>query len=286
MRASAGWVLAAWLAAASVAACNGCARDEAGSSSGAASGSAKDGSAAAEGEGAEENRREGDDLASARDDGSAATASGGREARPACTGTVIDVFDVLADPRCAITAREARRLRAVADDAGAGAHVVQRASAEEDGTVTVRLVNTGPRAVTVPLFDDPRLPAFTALAQDPAGALVELEPPARAFAPPSEPQDGGRADDASGGSDASGRGDAERGPPRPRLARARLVPGAAIVVHLLPSARVVRRLSPPCPDGGRCGPAVLAPGAYVLHVGQLLADLEAGPPARVAFLFR
>jgi hypothetical protein len=282
VRASAGWVLAAWLAAASVAACDGCARGKLGSPDG----GANDGSAAAQVDGADESRREDDsDLAFARDDASAAATATGREAGPACAGTALDVFEVLADPRCAITAREARRLRAVADDAGAGAHVVQRASAEEDGTVTVRLVNTGPRAVTVPLFDDPRLSAFTALAEDRAGALVELEPPSRVFAPPEELQDGGRAD-ASGVSDASGRGVAGRSPPRPRLARARLVPGAAIVVHLLPSARVVRRLSPPCPDGGRCGPAVLAPGAYVLHIGQLLADLEAGPPARVAFLFR
>lgn len=256
------WVLAAWLGAGALAACDGCAREKTGTSKDGDVASAPGGSAPADMDGRGERASEDEgDLAADRDASHAAN-DGGRETRSPCAGAEIDLFEVLADSRCAITAREAKRLRAAADDAGAGARVVQRAVAEDDGTVTVRLTNAGSRALTVPLFDDARLPSFTILAQDGAGTLLELEPPDRIGAP------------------------LDSAPPRARIARARLVPGAALVVRLRPTARVVRRLRPTCPDGGRCGPEVLAPGAYVLHVGQLLADLEVGPPARVAFLFR
>ncbi len=206
--------------------------------------------------------------------GGLARADGG--GRP-CSGAALDALVVLADPRCVITAREARRLRAVSDDAGAAAAFVQRATVGEDGVVTVRVTNAGTRTVTVPLLDHPELPAFTVLAQDPSGTVVELAPPSFARAEP-------EVDDA-GGRDAGTRDGGATG--RARIAKARVPPGGAVVVRILPNAGVVRRVAPPCPPGGgTCAPSRLVPGAYVLHLGQLLADVEAGAPARVAYLVR
>lgn len=205
------------------------------------------------------------------DGGNAATEAGSPRGTPACVGSRVDAVRALDDARCAISAREARRLRAVADDAGAQARFVQRGTAEDDGTITLRVENVGTRTVTVPLLDHPDLPAFTAVAQEPSGVLYELEAPALVRSE-GEAGDGGRA--------------AEDGGKRARLARARVGPKGAVVVRLLPGRKIVKRLSPPCPDGGRCAPAELEPGAYVLHLGQLVVDVEAGPPARVAHLFR
>lgn len=197
---------------------------------------------------------------------------------PPCAGMEIDALAVLADPRCAITAREARRLRAVSDDAGAAAAFVQRATAGEDGVVTVRLTNAGTRTVTVPLLDHADLPAFTALAQDPSGTVLELAPPSFAVEEAAPSGDAGLLDG----------GMADGGPSRrARIAKAKVPRGGAVVVRIVPSPVVVRRVAPPCPPGGgACAPTRLVPGAYVLHLGQLLVDVEAGAPARVAFLFR
>ena len=215
----------------------------------------------AEGETVEEREAEAEAGAPAGPRGDAGPAS-------ACTGAEVDAARSLADARCAIGAIEARRLRAAAEDAGVASRFVQRAVAEEDGTITLRITNTGRRAVTVPLLDHPDLPAFTVLAQEAGGGLLELAPP---------PLRSTSGEESTGATEAGAR--------RSRFARVRLPAGGALVARLAPSTQVVGRLSPPC-EGGTCAPRALAPGPYILHVGQLFVDVEAGAPARVAWLAR
>lgn len=186
----------------------------------------------------------------------------------ACAGAEVDAARALADARCAVGAIAVRKLRAAAEDAGVASRLVQRAVAEEDGSVTLRITNTGKRSVTLPLLDHPDLPAFTVLAQEAGGGLLELAPPTLSAS--AVPGDGGVFDG---------------GARRSRFARVRLPAGGALVARLVPSTEVRGRLSPPC-EAGPCAPRVLAPGAYILHVGQLFVDLETGPPARVAWLAR
>ncbi len=248
--------------------CDACGRTPGAASSSGGGEDTRPGSVAADGAPTEVTGEHGvDEALQIGGDGGRGVDGGG----PACTGAELEALAVLGDPRCAISAMEARRLRAVTDDAGAGVSFVQRATLEEDGSITVRVTNRGTKTVTVPLLDHADLPAFTALGQEAGGALYELAPPS--FAPSTE------ASPASDGGDA---GHVRRA----RIARARVPAGGSLVVRLAPSPVVMRRIDPPCPDGGRCAPERLAPGAYVLHLGQLVVDVEAGPPARVAWLVR
>lgn len=171
----------------------------------------------------------------------------------ACTGMEVRVDEVLLDPRCAVDRAEAKRL---ADVPEAGApRLRQEARRADDGTVTVRVVNVGSEPAALPLSWHPRLPAFTALAEGPDRAIYELEPPALQI-------------DAGA-------------PERARFARVVLPPGGAVTARATLGPGIARRLDRACPDGGVCAPPRLPRGAYAVHVGELVVDLEAGPPARI-----
>ena len=78
---------------------------------------------------------------------------------------------------------------------------------------------------------------------------------------------------------------------RAHFARIVLAPGgAAVATDRDPPSRRCASLGAAdaggdrCVDGGRrARPSRLAKGRYTLHVGELLTDVEAGPPARVTW---
>jgi hypothetical protein len=184
----------------------------------------------------------------------------------ACSGMEI-AFDVaVVDKRCAIGSGRAKQLRATLERDGGGLPLRQEAKVAPDGRVVVRLVNTGPAALILPLSFSAKLPAFTVIAEDDRHSLYELEPPRFEVGAPS----------AAAAND------------RPHFARIVLPPGGAAVATIAVQggvARVVGRsaAAEKCPDGGTCAPSRLAKGRYVLHVGELLTDVEAGAPARVTW---
>ncbi|MBX3264176.1 MAG: hypothetical protein KF782_31180 [Labilithrix sp.] len=174
----------------------------------------------------------------------------------------------------------------------------------EGDRIVVSIVNGGAAPLVVPLRYHPGRPelAFSVLAESDARALYELAPPSW-----DAPLDGSTRRDA---------GDARRAPllrpdGGPAIARVhtaliRLAPGGAARARLAIDPRIVKRLDRRCgdagdvspPDGGGlvgegrsrdagapdgCLPARLAAGRVVLHVGQLVAAIDAGEPARVAW---
>ena len=186
---------------------------------------------------------------------------GGDEAPldPACAAPDLDLAIALADVRCAVTSSRAKKLRADLEKAGRTSVLKQDAArGDAEGTVRVRLVNTGSQLIELPLSFHPKLPSFTSLAEDDKRVVYELEP-ARFVAPPP--------------------GSASKGP---RFARIGIAPGKAAIAVVLVSPVVMKRLDPPC-EAGTCGPPRLAKGKYTLHVGELVTDVEAGAPARVPF---
>jgi len=191
----------------------------------------------------------------------------------ACGGTSVDLAAILAHPRCAIASSLARHLRAQLepDASTTPLPLRQEARVVPDGSLAFRVINTGKATLVLPLSYHARLPAFTALAEDASHAVYELAPP--------------RLEITAG----TGRG-------APRFARVSLAPGAAATARVTLVPEVVRRVIPPCrvPDVGAtseggerdraeapCAPPRLGPGRYVVHVGQLVTDVEAGAPARV-----
>lgn len=211
---------------------------------------------------------------------------------PACSGPEIAFAIAVVDKRCAIGSARAKQLRALLErDAGA-LPLKQEAKAGAEGEITLRLVNSGTAPLTLPLSYSSKLPAFTVLAEDERHAIFELEAPRFDVGLP-------------GGPDAS----AANG--RAHFARIVLPPGGAAVATIVVSpviARLVGRRggagvgaagggggsvrggldggdagADKLPDGGapQREPARLAKGKYVLHVGELLTDVEAGAPARV-----
>ena len=199
---------------------------------------------------------------------------------PACTGSEVAFATVIVDRRCAISSARAKRLRARLErDGGAaesgsvapppGVVLRQEAKLAEDGRIVLRLVNAGVAPLTLPLSFASKVPAFTVLAEDERHAIFELEAPRFDVGPP-------------GGPDASAADE------RPHFARIVLAPGAAAVATISIRTGVLRTLArgpggEKC-EGGPCTPARLAKGRYVLHVGELLTDIEAGAPARVTFV--
>lgn len=175
---------------------------------------------------------------------------------------------VLLDPRCAIGSARAKQLRADLEGDGGAVALKQEArldpgpSAVAEGLrVEVRLVNTGKLPLVLPLSHHSKLPAFTALAEDARRAIFELEPPT-----------------LDGVTDSV----------RPRFAALSLPPGGAAVAAVNVTPKITRRIAPACPadgngsgEGGACAPPKLPKGRYTLHVGQLVTDVEAGPPARI-----
>jgi hypothetical protein len=191
---------------------------------------------------------------------------------PACTGAEIALAVAVLDARCAIGSGRAKQLRALLERDAGPLPLKQEASLTSDGKVLLRLVNTGASALMLPFSFHAKLPAFSALAEDELHALYELEPPTA------------RLESASDG----GAGE------RPHFARVLLPPRAAAfaTVTISPTvARVIgRRPGAACADagadGGGCVVTRLLKGRYVLHIGELLTDVEAGPPARVAWELR
>jgi hypothetical protein len=188
---------------------------------------------------------------------------------PVCTGPEIALATAVIDKRCAIGSARAKQLRALLEqDGGASPLLVrQEAKVGPDGRVTLRLVNTGPASLTLPLSFSSKLPAFTVLAEDERHTVFELEAPRF---------DVGTAP----------------GLERAHFARIVLPPGGAAVATITITPGVLRALGrggESCadasrgPDAAGCAPSRLGKGRYVLHVGELLSDVEVGAPARVTW---
>lgn len=183
----------------------------------------------------------------------------------ACSGAELSLAAAVVDKRCAIESSRAKQLRAALErDGGPPVTLRQEAKVASDGRIALRLVNTGASALVLPLSYSAKLPAFSVLAEDDKHSVFELESP--------------RLEVAAEKAD------------RPRFARIVLAPGAAAVASFTVSPVVSRVLgrgrgvaADKCPDGGTCAPSRLAKGHYTLHVGELLTDVEAGPPAPVTF---
>lgn len=185
---------------------------------------------------------------------------------PLCTGTEIALATVVIDRRCAIGSTRAKQLRALLEqDGGPALPVRQEAKVGADGRVTLRLVNTGPAPLTLPLSFSSKLPAFTVLAEDDHHTVFELDAP--------------RFDVGSA-----------PGHERAHFARIVVPPGGAAVatITILPAVlRALGRGGASCADASNgtdaagCTPPRLGKGRYVLHVGELLTDVEVGAPARV-----
>jgi hypothetical protein len=177
---------------------------------------------------------------------------------PACRGSEIDLAGALGDARCAITSSVARAMTAAlpAPHPERKPLLRQEASREDDGRVRLRLINASDAPVALPLSWHRTLPAFSALVEDAEHAVYELEPPRL---------------EVETGEGAGG----------PRFARVVLSPGGAAVARVAIRDAVVRRVDGPCADAAPCASKHLPPGTYVLYLGELVADVEAGAPARL-----
>lgn len=187
---------------------------------------------------------------------------------PICTGSEIPFAIVVVDTRCAIGSARAKALRAALErDDGGAVTLRQEAKVDAGGRVALRMINTGASPLTLPLSYSAKLPAFTALAEDEGHAIYELAPPRFEVSHAGPPSANDRA----------------------HFARIVLPPGGAAVAVVTLDRGITKVLergrdagaSARCPDGGDCGPTRLGKGRYTIHVGELLTDVEAGPPARV-----
>ena len=182
-------------------------------------------------------------------------------ADPACTGAELAFATAVVDARCAITSVRARKLRALLERDG-GLGLRQDAKVAADGRVALRLVNKSGTSLALPLSFHGKLPAFSVLAEDERHTLYELE------SPELELRDRGEGS-------------------RSHFARIVLPPEGVAVATFKVSPTILRVLgrgaTDPCrtSDAGACSATKLAKGHYVLHVGELLTDVEAGAPARV-----
>jgi hypothetical protein len=201
----------------------------------------------------------------ARDDAGAGGDLDRRRVDPSCEGMAVDLLAAAADPRCAID--EAAYAALVPRDAGpdAGSSRLRQIIRRNGDALSLVIANITTAAIDLPI----RLQEATAarglsiLAEDERHAVFELAPPRV---------------DADAGRQA---GDA--GPVR--TARVRLPIAGTAIVRFAVDPRIARRVDPPSPDAGDAGRLAeqLPKGRYVLHVGQLLTELETGPPARVAW---
>jgi hypothetical protein len=179
-----------------------------------------------------------------------------------CSGPTVDLAVAIVDPACAIDAAKSKSLLASLDGS---VPILHQEAKFEDGRVVVSLVNGGSSAVVLPLSWHARVQAFSALAEDERHALYELDAPKLDVR--------------------SSRNSPEDDPPKAHFARIVLPPGGVASARAIPSSNVTKRIAPACRDGvaegGTCAPPRLPPGKYVLHIGQLLVDVEAGIPAKV-----
>jgi hypothetical protein len=175
---------------------------------------------------------------------------------PACNKPELDLAQVIADARCAIRAADAKHLREALEKPGKKVPLRQEARLGEGGRATLRLVNDGTEPLALPLSWHAKTPSFSAFAEAADHAVYDLAPPTL------EVKDV----------------DVERG----HFARIVLAPGASATASVLVSTTVNKRLAPPC-EAGTCAPARLPAGRYVLYLGELVVDVEAGMPARLAW---
>ncbi|MBX3202199.1 MAG: hypothetical protein KF894_28980 [Labilithrix sp.] len=234
--------------------------------------------------------------------------AGGRDASdvdPACEGAELGLLAAAVDPRCAISEQEWSALSRSFDGPGPGggapadARAALRQEARREGNrIVVSVVNGGVAPAIVPLRYHPGRPdlAFSVLAESDGGAVFELAPP-RGDASPATARDARRERRAAllgfdGGAAVE----------RVYVASIRLAPGGAAHARLTIDPRIVKRLDRRCGDAGAgapsaadprdgerrdgsapggCLPQRLASGHVVLYVGQLVASVDVGAPARV-----
>lgn len=180
---------------------------------------------------------------------------------PACTGAEIAFSVAVVDARCAVSAARAKKLRALLERDG-GIGLRQDAKLAPDGRVTLRLVNKSGTSLSLPLSFHGKLPVFSVLAEDARHTLYELASPEL---------------------DLRDRGEGSRS----HFARIVLPPEGVATTTFAVSPTILRVLgrgaTDPCRtiDAGECSATKLGKGHYILHVGELLTDVEGGPPARV-----
>jgi hypothetical protein len=173
-------------------------------------------------------------------------------------GVDVSLASAVVDPRCAIGRVRARQLRELLEhDGGPPVSLRQEARVLEDGRVAHRLVNVGSVALTLPLIFSATLPAFLVMAEDEGQTLYELATP---------------------------RFEVAASKTRAHFARIVLEPGGAAVATITVDpgiGSVVARRGGG--DRADAGASRLPKGHYVLRIGELLTDVEAGAPARVPF---
>jgi hypothetical protein len=169
----------------------------------------------------------------------------------------VSLATAVVDERCAIGRVRARKLRALLEhDGGPPAPLRQEAKLLDDGRVALRLVNTGPVALTLPLIFSASLPAFLVMAEDEGQTLYELATP---------------------------RFDVAASKTRAHFARIVLEPGGVAVATITIDPGIASVVARRGGNRAEAGAARLPKGHYVLRVGELLTDVEAGAPARVPF---
>jgi hypothetical protein len=179
---------------------------------------------------------------------------------PACIGrrtADVALAAAVVDARCAIGRERAKKLRALLEhDGGPPVSLRQDAKVLDDGRVALRLVNTGSVALVLPLIFSATLPAFLVMAEDEGRTLYELAPP---------------------------RFDVTASRTRAHFARIVLEPGGVAVATIAIDPGIASVVARRGGDRGDAGASRLARGHYVLRVGELLTDVEAGAPALVPF---
>lgn len=201
-----------------------------------------------------------------------------------CEGVSLSLLGAAIDERCATSERDYKLLTR---DGGVSRETearLRQVARREGDKIVFSLVNRSKAPSVVPLRFHPGRSnlAFSIIAEDAQHAVFELAPPLLDL-------------DASRGADAGtsltfvgvGR---RQAPPvardggtfeRVHTARIRLPPDGTANVHITIDTRVVTRLHPPCGDASNCAPVRLRKGRYALYVGQLLAEIDTGPPARL-----
>lgn len=181
-------------------------------------------------------------------------------ADPACVaGKSADVSlaTAVVDPRCAIGRVRAKKLRAVLErDGGPPVLLRQEGKVLDDGRIALRLVNAGPVALALPLIFSATLPAFLVMAEDEGQTLYELAAP---------------------------RFDVAASKTRAHFARIVLEPGGAATATVAVDPAIATVVARRGGDRADAGASKLPRGHYVLRIGELLTDVEAGAPARVPF---
>lgn len=223
---------------------------------------------------------------------------------PACEGAELSLLAAAVDARCAISEKEWSALtRSFDGPGGGGATVAARAALHQEARregdrIIVSVVNGGAAPAIVPLRYHPARSelAFSVLAESDGGAVFELAPPA-GEAPPATTRDArGERRAALLGLDGGTAFD------RVHIACIKIAPGGAARARLAIDPRIEKRLDRRCGDAGTgapsaagardgdrrdgsapegCLPPRLASGRVVLYVGQLVAAVDVGAPARV-----